>query len=83
MIYTILFIKIKMLAINASSLILVVVVVCAALLLLFFIKLNITENMKLHNEYALKKILETSLVCGAFLSLSSRLLSLLRQFTIH
>lgn len=60
MIYTILFIKIKMLAINASSLILVVVLVCAALLLLeffvfFFIKLiNITENMKLHNEYALK-----------------------------
>lgn len=39
MIYTILFIKIKMLAINASSLILVVVLVCAALLLLleFFV----------------------------------------------
>lgn len=59
MIYTILFIKIKMLAINASSLILVVVLICAALLLEFFFlykvkRENITENMKLHKEYALK-----------------------------
>lgn len=48
-----------MLAINASSLILVVVLICAALLLEFFFlykvkRENITENMKLHKEYALK-----------------------------
>lgn len=77
-----------MLAINASSLILVVVLVCAALLLLleFFVFLHKVNKHNGKHETTQRirvKIDFGNKSCLRRISLTSLLLSFLRQFTIH